>query len=657
MAQVSKGSFVTNASEGRSLTFNWAVDSTNIEKNYKRIYWSLVGSGSYTYGYVYAGDFKVIVDGKVVYNSSARIPVYSGTVVASGYVDVYHNNDGTKTLNASVEASIYEMTIDNKGSGSWELPTIARYSKLADMDVTDITETSAIVRWETDRPRSITYYTLDDGVTWIGSATYGEAVASDGKSGYFNILNLSPNTLYKVRLKFRNADSGLWYEALIVWDFTTYNFPHCTSSPNFTIGDALTLDFYNPLGRSFTVKGYSRSDGREIFSGTSNGTRMVGFNDPNSMNEQYASIPNSQSSEYTVVVVYNDTPITRDTRNVYEIRGNEVPTLRDVSYYDSNSNTTAITGNNKHIVQNKSTLSVAISSATANYGAGSIVKYVITCNGKTWEKSNSGIHHLGTVDSERDVELTLTAIDSRGLSASKTINVTMLAYDNPDAVVTLQRLNNYEDETYLTVDGSVSSVNDKNTMEIKYRYKVLGGSYGSFVTIGDRVKQTFSLDKNSVYIFNVVVTDAFGSAYNREHPLGKGVFPLFIDTAKNSIGVNKLPVYEKSVEISGVFSLGEANSFELKAGESKDIYIFLNGVTGLINFRVAGANLEVAKLFYVFRPTQYFGIHKALFDESFNNTGAVIPFEVGNATDGYRFSIKNNHTSSVFVRYGILELC
>lgn len=605
-------------------------------------------------------SYKVTINGT---EYTGTIPNYDGSstiTLKSGTLSVAHNTDGKKTISFSfsvTDSTGQTYTCGNaSANGSLVLTNIPRYLSITSLEVTSITETSVVVKWAVSAPRTSTYYSFDNGTTWIGSATDGESLASDGKSGTFNILKLKANTAYNLKVKIKRTDNDLWTESGIV-KFTTYNYPHCISSPDFTIGDALTLDLYNPLGRSVRVAGYSKTDGREIFNGSTNGTRLVGFNDPHSVSEQYASIPNFQSGQYTVVVVYNDTPQTRDAGNVYKIRGNEVPTLADLTYADYDSSVVAITGNNQHIVQNKSNLSVTILPATPNNGAGSIAKYVLTYNGITKEYTNTGVYLLGKIDSSSNIDVTLTAIDSRGLSASKTIKVTMLAHSKPTALVTLERLNNYEDESYLTVDGSVSSVNGKNTMAIKYRYKLSGGSYGSFVTIGDRAKQTFSLNKNNIYIFNVVVTDAFGETYDREHTLDKGVFPLFIDTGKNSVGINKLPVYEHSLEASGMISLGEANSFELQPNESKEIYIFLAGVTALVNFRVAGANLEIAKLFYVFRPTQYFGIHKTVVDESFNNTGSVVPFEIGNAENGYKFKITNNHSSSVIARYGILELC
>ena len=538
MAQVSSGSFVTNASEGRSLTFNWSVDSTNIEGNYKKIYWSLIGSGSYT-GYINGGDFKVVIDGETVYNSSTRIALWQGTVVASGYKILYHDTYGNKSFSASVQASIFEFVVDNTGSGTWELPTIPRYANITSFSVSAVDETTVKFNWSADATCDFVWFSIDNGVSW------GQL------SDHCLVGGLSADTTYNCKIRVKRKDSQLTTDSN-TFAQSTYNYPHCTSSPNFTIGDALTLDFYNPLGRNITVAGYSKVDGREIFSGNTNGTRLVGFNDSNSVDKQYASIPNSQDGQYKVVVVYNNTPMTRDAGNIYKIRGNEVPTINGFDYEDGNESVYKITGNKKHIVQNKSKLLAMFHPATANYGASRIAQYYLECNGKTANGDKEGSYDLGTIDSANNVELKLTAVDSRGLSVSKTIPVTMLAHRDPTAIVTLQRLNNYEDETYLTVDGSVSSVNGKNTITIQYQYKVSGGNYGSFVTIADNAKQTLTLDKNNVYVFNVVVTDAFGSKYEKEHTLGKGVFPLFIDTEKNSVGINCFPKNERSLEINGM---------------------------------------------------------------------------------------------------------
>jgi hypothetical protein len=263
----------------------------------------------------------------------------------------------------------------------------------------------------------------------------------------------------------------------------------------------------------------------------------------------------------------------------------ELPSIQSVTYYDSNSSTVAITGNNQHIVQNKSNLKVQVAEALTTFGAGSIEQYTLTYNGKVKIGSQAGTFDLGVIDSSKNISIELQVRDSRGMIAKKSFTVTMLAHSTPNATVTLERLNNYEDETYLTIDGSISSVNSKNTMAIKYRYKKSGGSYGSYATTTDKQKNTLSLDKNYSYIFEVVVTDAFGSTFTKEYVLNKGVFPFFIDTEKNSLGMNAFPKGERVFELDGTIVENEKEfAIPTSAGEYNGWYLALSGkMTGYQN--------------------------------------------------------------------------
>ncbi len=562
MAQVAGGSFNTNASEGRYLVFSWAVRETNTAENYKLIYWNIYGAG--VSGYVTCGNFKVVIDGEVVYSSSSRIDVYVNTVVAGGYKKIYHNNDGTRSFSASVEAGIYQVAVNCSGSGSWELVPIPRYAKITNFSVSTRDETSVVYNFTVDKPCDYAWYSTDDGANWHPLPNT-------------NIVSgLTANTAYKFKLRVRKTDNQLTTDSS-TYPQSTYNYPHCIDSPDFIIGDALTLKLYNPLSREVTIQGVAKSNGIEIFNGTISGIEITGFNDPNSVNLQYASIPTAQSGAYKVVVSWNNKAMARDAGNVYRIRGNEYPTINAFDYIDSNSAVVAITGDNAQIVQNKSTLQARFHPATANYGASGITNYIVECNGITKGGTQSGSYEMGTIDSARNVDLKLTVYDSRGLTASKTIPVKMVAYEPPKATVDLKRLNNYEDETYLTVDGSVSSVLSRNAMTIQYRYRLSSGAYGSFTTIADRAKQTLSLDKNNVYIFNVVVTDSFGSKFDGEYELLKGVFPLFIDTAKNSVGINCFPKNNNSFEVNGKDLFDFVSRYEKSHKQ-----IYLNSSGGLV---------------------------------------------------------------------------
>ena len=547
-------------------------------------YWEQWGS-SITY--------SISANGSVIKTGSIPNHTTKNQTIASGSFTVPHNADGTKTISYSftvTDGAGQSYTSGNaSASGTMELTNIPRYATVTQTFVSK-TETSINYTWTSDSTIDYIWVSINNGSTWKG---YDIA---DGKSSTLSLSSLSANTTYNIKTRVRRKDSQLTTDSTAL-SVTTYNYPHCTNSPNFIIGDALTLNFYNPLNRFITITGYNRDTNEAIFTGTITGTSVKGFNDANSVNIQYATIPNSKSGAYKVVVSYGSVAMTRDNGNTYSIRGTETPTINGFDYIDSNATTVALTGNNQHIIQNKSTLQARFHAATANYGAGGISQYYLECNGKTANGSKEGSYNLGTIDSQTNVDLKLTVVDSRGLSASKTIKVSMIAYNNPFAIVSLQRLNNYEDETYLTVDGSVSSVNGKNTMAIKYRYKQSGGSYGSYVSINDMQKYTFSLDKNNSFIFNVVVTDALGSTFSGEFALGKGVFPLFIDTRFNSVGINCFPTETNSLEVNGLNVYKIANNVnksqkQILLGSNAGLTIAVNdfGGTDKITLIVAGAD-------------------------------------------------------------------
>ncbi len=604
---------------------------------------------------------------------SGTIPNYNGTsavVLKSGSLTVAHETDGTKSISFSfsvTDSSGQTYTCGNaRAEGTMDLSTISRYLSITSLEITNKTETSVVVKWSVSDPRDSTYYSFDNGDTWIGSATDGESLARDDKSGTFNILNLIANKTYNMKVKIKRADSGLWTISDTL-SFTTYDYPHVTATPDFVIGSQMYMPLYNPLGRTITATMFG-DDGSVIWSATGwTGNSIGGNNAPKDIENLYRSIPNKRSGNYKMRTQYGDS-VREIAGGAYSIVGNETPTINGLGYYDNAEWVVRITQDNKQIVQNKSDLWATTIAATPQYWAGSITQYVFECNGESRTESQPGSYSLGTVNSTRDVDLTLTVVDSRGLSASQKIKVTMVPHSDPTAVVTLKRKNNYEDETSLKVDGYVSPVNGKNTMDIKYRYKISGGEYpkdengnDKYVTINDNddeYKVPEPLDKNSVYVFEVIVADSFGATnYNKEHTLGKGVFPLFIDVDKNSVGVNKFPDSDNSFEASGLISLGERQTITLETGQSVEVSIPFEQRSGLVNFRINGGFLEIARLFYVFRNNMYFGIHKTLVDESHNNTSAVVPMEMWNGEYAYIFKITNNHESVITIRYGILELC
>ena len=240
------------------------------------------------------------------------------------------------------------------------------------------------------------------------------------------------------------------------------------------------------------------------------------------------------------------------------VNANPTFTVSQISYTDANKVLYGISGNtadNQKIVQNQSSLLVTIGVASGNKGA-TITDYSLAVNGETRGvlasgNTNGASVSFGAINASRDVTLSVTVKDSRGNTTTVEKNITVVAWALPTFTATVERLNNYEDETYLTVDASISSVDGKNTIKsITYQFMEVGGSYGSPVAIQNRTKNTISKDKNKEYFFLITVEDAFDYD-TKEVYLPKGKFPLFIDTEKYAVGINEFPEEGEALRVAG----------------------------------------------------------------------------------------------------------
>lgn len=227
---------------------------------------------------------------------------------------------------------------------------------------------------------------------------------------------------------------------------------------------------------------------------------------------------------------------------------NAAPELGAVSYEDTNAATAAVTGNKSRIVQNHSTLTVKVPTAAAKKGA-TIASYTIAFGGVTKTVTAAGAVSLGAVDVSYSQALTVTATDSRGFTASQSVQVTVDDYSAPTAVIDLHRLNNFEPTTYITAHARYSYLNGKNAVSISAKSKkVSDSSYGTPIKLKDSIQSTVTCDRDSAYDFVVTVADRLESTeYNLT--LGKGIPSFFIDTEKSSVGVNCLPTQSDALQL------------------------------------------------------------------------------------------------------------
>ena len=134
MAEVTSGSFdtptvyYTNAQNKKGLRFSWSIVSQDEETNKTTISYTVKGIGQNASNgvWVWMYDCKVKIQGRDVYSTSSFGELRLNQVVSSGQLTLDNNDDGTLTLSASITSHIGYTSQSSNGSGTWDLPTIAR---------------------------------------------------------------------------------------------------------------------------------------------------------------------------------------------------------------------------------------------------------------------------------------------------------------------------------------------------------------------------------------------------------------------------------------------------------------------------------------------------------------------------------------------------
>ena len=237
---------------------------------------------------------------------------------------------------------------------------------------------------------------------------------------------------------------------------------------------------------------------------------------------------------------------------------NANPTIGSITYQDTNSTITSITGNNQWIVRNKSTLRITLNSLNALKGA-TLSSAVVNLNGNDYPfsgisgSSKSSVSlNIGTLNISSNINATITLKDSRGFSSVYTKEIIILDYQDPYSTITLARLNNFYTQCNLEVDCTYSSLNNKNSITIQWQAKkVSDSSYGSLTTIQNNTSTTINLDNSYQWNVRIVTTDRLGTSIPYVLFVDKGIPLFFVDKDKNSIGINCFPANDESLEVNG----------------------------------------------------------------------------------------------------------
>lgn len=412
------------------------------------------------------------------------------------------------------------------------------------------------------------YYTTDghgycvvfiDGVRYVSEWQYGDGHAISHESYtlmFEQNLTIAHNadgkksinvSAYFDHVKFSSNEQGF---TVNLTDIPRQ--ANITGATNFSDNQNPTITYSNPAGNVVTSL--------QACISANNSTATVAYRDVNKTGSSYtfnltqaernallATTPNSNSKTVYFIlktVIGGNTYYSSKAVIMSVVNAN--PTISAVNYADTNGTTTAITSNNQWIIQANSTVRFTMPTLTALKGS-SLTSVKISLNGQVFNKALSGTTasntyiDVGTIDSSENLNATVTLTDSRGNTTTATKTITMLAWKLPTGINSLYRRSNYYSESYIKVDGSMSSLNNLNVMTIQYRYKERGSdTWGAWVTISDNTTYTLNLDNTKSFDFQTKVTDRLGATtYNLALQIGIPI--LYVDKMLRSVGVGTLP--------------------------------------------------------------------------------------------------------------------
>lgn len=542
------GSVYSSYARSTRFRVDWNRIDYSINGNWSKIKWTLyLESGNYWYtnavviNSIYINGTKVLSDTKW---SNKYIDTYELT---SGELTINHNSDGTKSFTISISGSFFEEG-SVSGSGTFTLNDIPRYANPT-QSVASKTETSITMNWSADATCDRIWYSTDDGSSWSNPITV------NGTSGSYTISGLSAGTVYKVVTSVRRKDSQLYKNSSSL-NVDTYSYPYADLMPDFVLGNAVTIGLFNPLGHTVTV---ILKDGNDnVISSISNisGTSVSGFNEAPEVDLLYRSIPNATYGTYKIDVTYGTNSITR-TGGKYKINTNDcLPVIGSATYRDIDSNVTAITQDDQNIVRNWSDVRYTASNLQAKLYS-SLVSCSVAVNGDTYALTLSGTTAQGgnaSINSGTDVDAVFTLTDSRGLSVTRTVKITMSDWQIPSGIVTIQRRNNFYTETDINVDADYSYIDGHNSVTITYQAKKQGSSTWEVSgTLQDNVTALVTVDNNYAWDFQITITDRFGGTVTYNASIPRGMPIAFFDRLNNSFSIECFPSAENVIEVNGDF--------------------------------------------------------------------------------------------------------
>ena len=545
----------------------------------------------------YSGGCNVKIDGTArgyQYWSWGECPVYydSDTVLydEEGIV-ISHNSDGTKTINVAATCEWYadgSIYIDS----AWQsfnvtLTALDRSAPTVSVSTSNIGVNSFTISASSNVNCDRWDRSIDNGSTWTNFST------TNGTSASTTVTGLSPNTTYNVKVRARKTSNQVYGTSATTSPKTIgnsiLNSVSTVTADNSTVSFTINTTVYVP---SYTHKLEIKNGNTSILTKTGL-TLSSGNNTITLTSAERTTLLNAMSTIKSFTGTFNlstwsgSTQIgstTSKTATVQTTSANSAPTFSSFTYSDTNTTTTGITGNNQILIQGYSTLQVVASAATAKNGA-TIKSYSVSAGSATASSTSTTIN-VGTVSNTGTVTVTVSAVDSRGYSTSRSVNVTVLAYTKIKFTSsTIRRVNEVENTIQLSFAGTITSLSvggtDKNALQAcQYRYKKTSdSSYGSYTNITSSVTRSgnnlsysnaslVNLDANyswhvQVYLQDKLTTDTITLTISQGTPT--------VSFRNKKVGINVLNPTE-ALDVNGNIKVNEGQITIQKSCAASNTY-------------------------------------------------------------------------------------
>lgn len=222
------------------------------------------------------------------------------------------------------------------------------------------------------------------------------------------------------------------------------------------------------------------------------------------------------------------------------------PTAGAVSYSDIDPSVTAITGG-VEIVQSQSTLQIATATSTPKKYA-TIVQYVLEFNGGYYDITSDKYYNIVKPNYSGTFTASVITKDSRGNTATATASITITPWQAPTATYTAERVNGFETNTSLTVDGTISTVTG-SSMTIEERHSKDGGqTWIGPNPVSNNTPTTVSLDNQYDWSMEILVSDAFATT-TYTTTISKGIPNIAIGKNWSCLGINAYPEKDGQLKI------------------------------------------------------------------------------------------------------------